>query len=569
MRNIVNAENTILPSDLIPRLPKYFVWYTGTLGQAEWLISYSKILRGCSIPKWCSKDLSNTPEKILPLLSLEQPDLIVTDNENNPILSAEITEQRSFGTNAQQRAARFWSAVINKVPSAYILPLESYQIDKIDKKKNPKAVEKIKNILNESDVNKKNFLLFCDTLLYVHGEKTYDSGLKTPAALIQAIELGDYSMISGVAEKTIEKLKLFIKKFIAPVGKVAHIKNVPPEEVYHKVDNTYFKTYIRKPEIPDSMLLEWFNLCSMTVPTYTFKLQCEIKNLFRTNGIPHIISESNNPHLSFRNLPPRPGQSEVVHKHNNNKKDEIELFFEFVDACIKKEDYDGSLRSKMMSSGEYWDDTMRNKWFSKIQAISDIDSKKSGDFSCSAKVLSKFILKKDANIPKSYMDHFQNFTEAHIYKIYNNKTTRGFYDPYSGNLAVRDILFTRDLTTDDNLINFKRKKPLIFWVDLEKDSAKNHKFIFAFINRIFEDHYVGKLLDSMSEQDKVIWLLNNVKIHKIIKEIRCHLLFCDAIIVRRKHLKGKIEYEIIFGIPTLLSLGLINKNSESIKSLIL
>ena len=92
------VENIFLPKALIPKKPEFFVWYTGTLGQAEWLISFSKMLRGRAIPKKCENNLSNVPESILPLLSLEQPDLIVTNNKNEPLISIEITEHSLFNS---------------------------------------------------------------------------------------------------------------------------------------------------------------------------------------------------------------------------------------------------------------------------------------------------------------------------------------------------------------------------------------------------------------------------------------------------------------------------------------
>jgi hypothetical protein len=373
----MNNDFTFLQKDLIPKKADYFVWYTGTLGQAEWLISFSKKMRGKAVPRKCENDLSNVPNKILPLLSLEQPDLIVTDSENSPFISIEITEQQAFGTNAQQRIARLWSAVANKIPSAYILPIESYQIERVT---NPQNVEKI---LEEKDQNKKEFLLFCETLLRVNGEKTYNNGITSIEELKDKIRRGDYKRIAGVTKKTIKQLQVFLKKFVEEDEEnTVHLKNVPPEERYHKVGQFYYKAYLRKPEISDSMLLEWFNLCSTIIPTFPFKLQSNLKNLFRTNGLIHIIDDKENSYLSYRNLPPKPGQNVVVHKFLGNKKDEIELFFNFVDACIEKDYSDDFLRKKIMCSGEYWEEDLRSKWYIETSDIESIDFRESGDFSC-------------------------------------------------------------------------------------------------------------------------------------------------------------------------------------------
>lgn len=155
-------KSSFLPSSWIPSDPKFIVWYTGTLGQAEWLISHSDSLRGNSVPKRWPKtstkknsqiDLSQLPSRLRPLMALEQPDLVIADALGSPIMSIEITEQQDFGSNGQQRMARFWSAVANKVPCAYLLPIESYQLEKensaqvIQAFNLPKSLERTKRLL--------------------------------------------------------------------------------------------------------------------------------------------------------------------------------------------------------------------------------------------------------------------------------------------------------------------------------------------------------------------------------------------------------------------------------------
>ena len=558
----MNNLFTFLPTELIPEKADYFVWYTGTLGQAEWLISFSRKLRGKAIPKRCEGDLSNIPDSILPLLSLEQPDLIVTDNINNPLISIEITEQQAFGTNAQQRIARFWSAVANKIPSAYILPLESYQIEKVTNPQN------VRRIIEEEDQNKKEFLLFCETLLRVNGERTYNNGITSIEELKDKIRRGDFRKIAGVTQRTIRQLQIFLRKFVDEGEEnTVHLKNIPPEEYYHKVGQFYYKAYLRKPEVTDSMLLEWFNLCSKIIPTYPFKLQSNLKNLFRTNGLVHIINDNENSYLSYRNLPPKPGQTTVVHKFSGNEKDEIELFFNFVDACIDKDYSNDFLRKKIMCSGEYWEEELRSKWYNDLSNIEDMDNYQSGDFSCNTSDFLNLLLSKGVEMPKIYLESLRKFPKLHIYKIYNTEPNRGFYDPYSGNLAVRDILFTREIDINNDLIKFNRIKPLIFLVDLEGESAEKHKFIYRFIDRLFAQTHGQNHRSNISYQDKLIWLLKNLKIHKFVKEIRCHILFSDMIVIRRKHLQEEIEYEIIFGIPTLLRTGIIKETDIAINSM--
>ncbi len=556
----MDEDFTFLPKILIPEKPDFFVWYTGTLGQAEWLISFSKNLKGRSLPKRCGSDLSVIPESILPLLSLEQPDLIVTDNKNRPLISIEITEQQAFGTNAQQRIARFWSAVANKVPSAYLFPLESYQIEKSN---NSAKVEKI---LNEKNPDKKRFLLFCETLLWVKGEQTYNNGVTSIEELKERIRKGDYRKIAGVSDRTIRQLQTFLEKFIDHKGDTVHLKSIPPEEYYHKVGSLYYKAYLRKPEVTDSMLLEWFNLSSKVIPTFPFKLQSDLRNLFRTNGLVHTINDKENPYLSYRNLSPKPGQTKVVHKFGGNEKDEIELFFDFVDACIKKDYSKDFLRKKIMCSGEYWEDELEDKWYKEISNINDIDSIMSGDFSCNTSDFLNLLLSKGVKMPENYLESLKKFPKSHIYKIYNAQPKRGFYDPYSGNLAVRDILFTRDMNKNEDLIKFNRIKPLIFLVDLKEKSAEKHKFINKFIDEIFEKKYNGEEKKDLSHQTKLIWLLKNLKMYELIKEIRCHVLFSDMIVVRR-YTQPKRKYEIIFGIPTLLRMNIIKDSDISIRSI--
>ncbi len=554
----MGEDFTFLPPTLIPNKPDFFVWYTGTLGQAEWLISFSKNLRGRSLPRRCSADLSAIPESIVSLLSLEKPDLIVTDNKNKPLISIEITEQQAFGTNAQQRIARLWSAVANKVPSAYLFPLESYQIEKANNE------TKIEKILNEKNPAKKKFLLFCETLLWVKGEQTYNNGITSIEELKEKIRRGDYRKIAGVSKNTIKRLQIFLEKFIDGKGDTVHLSNIPPVEYYHKVGSRYYKAYLRKPEVTDSMLLEWFNLASKWVPTFPFKLQSNLRNLFRTNGLVHIVNDSSNPYLSYRNLPPKPGQTGVVHKFGGNKKDEIKLFFNFVDACIEKDYSKDFLRKKVMNPGEYWTEGLKDGWYKEISNINDIDSINSGDFSCSTSEFLNLLLSDGAEIPTNYSESLKKFSKSHIYKIYNTQPTRGLYDPYSGNLAVRDILFTRDLNKDEDLIKFNRIKPLIFLVDFKGESAEKHKFISKFIDEVFERKYRGKT--DLSRQDKLIWLLKNLKMYEFIKEIRCHILFSDMIVVRRHMQLGK-KYEIIFGVPTLLRMNIIKDSDISISSM--
>jgi hypothetical protein len=120
--------------------------------------------------------------------------------------------------------------------------------------------------------------------------------------------------------------------------------------------------------------------------------------------------------------------------------------------------------------------------------------------------------------------------------------------------------------SSEDLIKFNRIKPLVFLVDFKGESAGKHKFIYSFIEALFQRKYTGDKTNNMTTQDKLIWLLKNIKISEFTKEIRCHILFSDIILVRR-HLPDKINYELIFGVPTLLRIGLIDENDLAIKSM--
>jgi hypothetical protein len=57
----MSDEVSFLPKNFKSETPKYLVWWTGTLGQAEWLISHSDELRGSAVARECPKDLESLP----------------------------------------------------------------------------------------------------------------------------------------------------------------------------------------------------------------------------------------------------------------------------------------------------------------------------------------------------------------------------------------------------------------------------------------------------------------------------------------------------------------------------
>jgi len=144
---------------------------------------------------------------------------------------------------------------------------------------------------------------------------------------------------------------------------------------------------------------------------------------------------------------------------------------------------------------------------------------------------------------------------------------RSLSDPYSGALATRDVLFCREGTIhkDDNLLAFKRKEGLVFFVELNEVGAKKNGFVLPTLMKEYK-----RLLPKGVQTDpqlQLIELLENVDISKIVKDIRCSLLFSDLIIVSR-NVNGKINVEVLMGIPALLRGRKIDINSQALKSLI-
>lgn len=553
---------TFLPQDLIPTQPRYFVWFTGTLGQAEWLISHSKHLRGTALPLSCPKSPSDNdaivpwrllPPKLKPLMSLEQPDLIVTDAEGFPLISIEITEQQPVGLNAQQRMARFWSAVANRIPSAYLLPIEGYQIEKA----NSGAIK----AYNEKSQIKREFMLRVAQLPNLTLNNVIKSGAKTLSELEDSIKKGLIKLNPIV----MNDFQAHVDKHLNQSGEILHIREVSVSEYIHKVGSGYQKAYIRKAGIPGSMLLGWFKICNQITPSAAFQLPISYKTLFRSNGRVHTIEDKVNPHLSYRNLPPAPGEFPPVNRRINL--DEITLFFRMLDSVLSKENVKDLGREELTTPGEFFSSQNVFDQQISIDKPSQFETHKSADFLTNAKVLQTLLKKgsfEEMNPEVSMV--LSHFTEFCIYKIYCGAATRSLGDPYTGALAIRDILFTRDIKSfhDINLLEFIRKTGLVFWVDLVKDASKKHKFLARKVDDVYKKHFT--LNQASSTQEKINSIIREMRAEDVPKDIRAHLLFSDLIVVRRGNSINS-SLDAYLGVPSLLRLGLIDQKAKFLESL--
>jgi hypothetical protein len=562
---------SLLPKKLLPKEPDYLVWYTGTLGQAEWLITHSESLVGKSLPiNWPKTENSleqgdQYPDPVKALMSLEQPDIVVSDTSGKPLISIEITEQQDFGSNSQQRIARFWSAVANRVPSAYLLPIEGYQLEKIEKKSGrAKAYD-------ETDSQKRAILLSAAQFHKLNGESVWKRGVRSPTEIIERMR--EFSKNPATLKKRLEH----IENHMSPNPFVRHLQEIHYLESVHKIEDQYHRAYIRKTGIPGSMLLSWFEKCNKYVPTNAFRIPIEYKSLFRTNGILHTMEDERNPHLSFRNLPPGPGIAEIDHKEA--LKDEISLFFDMVNAVVNSERVPNLHRELLTKPNYYFPSSIKNSWRKEIRHVSQFEDTtssspededydkneskqaKSGDFVSSSELL-KMFCRKNVRDSTLVLDALSLYPEFHLYKI-RSSVTRALADPYSGGLATRDILFTRDESSMMNLLEMKRSAGLIFWVDFHKEGLKN-----GFLDKVLLAQYKENFQDKKptSIQDGIIELIENIEAIKINKSLRSHILFSDLIIVRR-HQADSIKTSAYLGAASLIKLGKISRNAKFLNSL--
>jgi len=550
-----NDQISFLPSEWIPKKPQFLVWWTGTLGQAEWLITHSTKLRGRAVAAKCSSNLDGVPDTLRPLFALEQPDLLISNAEGSPLLSIEITEQQEFGLNGQQRMARFWSALASGVPSAYLLPIESYQIEK--------AAVSDRRIVDESNISLREFLLNAAVLRDVNGASLWRSGIRSRTHLLEAIEDGSLP----VKPKVLKSVHRFVSDHINRSGDLARLPAIPPEEYLHDIDGTLYKIYLRSPRVTTSMLLHWMRVASSVTPTYPFKLQSQAEWMFRTNGTLHTLEDKKHPHLSFRNLLPAPGSSEIVNRRT--KRDELQLFIDMVDSVVQGKVVPSLGREIFTETDRLFPKAITSEWRSHATSAHDVTTAGSADLSCTAKtlrdVLSCLRYTSSDRLTSEIHSLCSHFDEFHIYKIRCN-VTRSLADPYSGVLAVRDILFCRKPATSylADLTKFRRTAGLVFYVELREEGARAHTFLHQALKRIYSRLIpTGRTADPI---DQIIELASTVRAEQIPKDIRSHLVLSDLIIVNR--VEGKTsKAEVLVGLPHLIRRGLVKTTSPLVKSL--
>ena len=555
-------EQSFLPTELIPKDPEFFVWYTGTLGQAEWLITHSSELRGRTWPRECPKSPTDNacinkwnelPPGVMSLMGLEQPDLMITNSVGTPLMSIEITEQQDFGSNGQQRMARFWSALANGIPSAYLLPIESYQIEE---ENSSSTIE----IYKENDTEKKYQKLLAKQIPDSHLETLIKN------KIINRIDLSDYVNRTDLSKLDNHETRLFkyAYKHSNEKDENGHLQLIDPEEYIHEVDGVYYRAYIRRPVVPGSMLLAWFEKANKLVNSCVFKLQSEYELIFQTNGLRHTVIDPKYPHLSFRNLPPYPGLSKPVISQIG--KDEITLFFEYVDAIVGGRNLPDLGRGIFTSNGNYFDPEVVDSWQKTQNVVADLKSPgKSGDYRINSDELKTLLIEK---IGKSSLSEFLEsdfYQDLNVYKI-ECKVGRSMADPYSGGLAVRDLLFTRHANSNNStdLFEFKRESGLISWITLRNSGALKNTFVSKSISANYRKLIQnGKQTDP---QDQLVEIFEKCRAEQVTKDIRNFVLFCDLIFVERV-LPDKLIHEAIYGLPMLMKLGKVSQENRFLASL--
>jgi hypothetical protein len=452
--------------------------------------------------------------------------------------------------------ARFWSAVACKVPSAYLLPLESYQIEE--------ASESLASILDEEDPARRDVLLSAAVLPAIRGNSIWAAGIRSHDQLKEEIESGGNQIQTNARGRVIA----FWSKHVKREGPVLHIPAIPPNEHLHRIDGVTYKAYLRPTGMPTAMLLEWMALCSKQVPTYPFKMQSERRLLFRTSGVKHTMEDKENPHLSFRNLPPAPSSSEIVSARAG--KDEMSLFVDFVESVVNGEMTDGLDREMFTNPDEYFSSGERQKWRKVNSTSDDVLEESSGDYLVHGPALRHAMdqlerasgTRWSERVSRLTSDLIDRFEDFHLYKI-KCSVRRGLADPYSGALAVRDVLFCREDHSHD-LATFVRTSGLVFMVDLVGTAATSHTFIYRDLERLYRSNVTEGT--SNDPQDQILELSRVMRIDQLPKDVRCHLLFSDLVIVRRIT-PTRTVVEVLVGIAGLVRLGLVTSTFNAIESL--
>jgi len=521
------------------------IWYTGTEGQAEWVRTHCPALRKGSKIQRLGKSLKDAPDLVRPMMAVEQPDVLVTDLDGDPLISIEITEQQAFGLNYQQRMGRFWSAYLNRVPSAYLMPLESYQIEK--------ASESDRRLLTRAEAS---------------GDWTYHDLSGIPglsSAQIRKLDLDGYdSFLASIKVTKIlgslsNRTRRHVQNHILQAGKHFHLDAIPPEERFHDVNGTLYKAYLRTPGVPDSMVLSWFAKASEVIPSCVFKMQSDLRNLFLTNGIVHTLADMSEPHLSFRNLPPAPGHSRAVDKESNT--DEIELFFEFIENAVARTPAVDKSRRWFTEPGEYFDESVKEEWICNASKSDAREFGKSQDRVFRSEEFVEIITEncKPRVVEPWVAKVLEGEQTVFTYRI-SCSAVRSMADPYSGALGTRrELLYSRGGGRPWNW-DPGDYVPSAFWVDMSGSAAKSNSFFEARLRKFLDAP------NNLTSLELARNLAESYDANEVPKDLRAHFLFSDFVMVRRRT-SGYQELSVTPGLWALLRLGEVDRGCRFIRSL--
>jgi hypothetical protein len=99
--------------------------YYDSLPEGLWFQSLHRALAGAKLDAFPTA--KKAPSELLRALSFDRPDIILTDDHNNPILILERTVEVPSGHNVGQRFARLVGAAKMRVPSVYFGPFKAYK----------------------------------------------------------------------------------------------------------------------------------------------------------------------------------------------------------------------------------------------------------------------------------------------------------------------------------------------------------------------------------------------------------------------------------------------------------
>ena len=218
-----------------------------------------------------------------------------------------------------------------------------------------------------------------------------------------------------------------------------------------------------------------------------------------------------------------------------------------------------------MAEGEYFPTDIESLWRKDVSNAEEILEPKSEDIRATGRILLTAI-NKVASIEERFAADLRASKHVNIYKI-NCNARRPLADPYTGALAVRDILFCRNSANSiHDLDKFERDENLVFWVNLGGNGAQLNNFIYKALSLNYK-----RLIPKGTAKvplDQFIELAMNCRAEQLSKEIRSHLIFSDYIVVNRNH-KRHSEIEFLPGLPSLMRLNILPKDNLLRRSLMI